>query len=437
MWVRFLPRGHTLADIFPRVMLNSKMSQANQTNKTTTQTYRPLADLLRPNDLAGFIGQDKLVGEQGILRRLLAEDRLPSMILWGPPGSGKTTLAKILSQEIKADFVALSAVAVGLAGLRQVLARAETNRQQGQNTILFLDEIHRWNKAQQDALLPYVENGLIILIGATTENPSFEINSALLSRCQVFVFEALADQDLSVLLDRALDYYVKQDRAFTLSQSARELLLRYSAGDGRAILNWLELAAPLAKQEPLPQLDETKISQIIKYGRLPYDRSGDQHYQMISALHKSLRGSHPDASLYWLARMLESGEDPLYVARRLVRFASEDVGLANSLALNQAVAGFQACQQLGLPECKVILAQVVVYLAKCRKSNDIYRAYEQAAADARISAGEAVPLHLRNAPTKLLAELGFGRDYQYSPDFNYQEHQEYFPEYLRQRRYLS
>jgi len=393
----------------------------------------PLADRMRPQILDEFLGQGHLTATDKLLSKAVAAGELPSLILWGPPGSGKTTLALILSKMTQAEFVRFSAVTEGLKDLRRVIDRARANRLLDKATVLFIDEIHRWNKAQQDALLPHLENGDLILIGATTENPSFEIRSALLSRCRVLVLKQLGADDLLLILRRAL---ADAERGLGKTDVAADeeslrLIAALSGGDARVALNILESATLLGKILTVAMVKEAAQ----KVG-LQYDKDGENHYNIISALHKSLRGSNADAALYWLARMLEAGEDPLYVARRLVRFASEDVGLANSRALEQAVAAFAACQQIGLPECKVHLAQATVYLAKCQKSNALYTAYHQAAEDAARTLNLGVPLHLRNAPTKLMKDLGYGAGYKYSPDFDYQEEQEYFPPELKGRRYL-
>jgi putative ATPase len=394
----------------------------------------PLSDRLRPKDLADFVGQEHLTGEGKLLTQALAAGELPSLILWGPPGTGKTTLALILSKKIAAEFVRFSAVTEGVKDLRRVIDVARNNRLLDKQTILFIDEIHRWNKAQQDALLPHLESGDLILIGATTENPSFEIRSALLSRCRVLVLNHLEGPDLIKILQRALADTDRGlgDKHLQIDQDNLELIANLSGGDARTALNILESAGTLATAIT-PEI----IKEAAQRVSLQYDKGGENHYNIISALHKAMRGSDANASLYWLARMLEAGEDPLYVARRLVRFASEDIGLANSRALEQAVAAYQACHFLGLPECKVHLAQAVVYMAKCAKSNKLYTAYNQAAADALDSLNLPVPLHLRNAPTSLMKDLGYGAGYKYSPDFDYEEKQAYFPDELKGRRYLG
>ena len=421
------------------------------------QKLAPLADRLRPETLADYLGQEEIIGEGKLLRKAIENDSLPSMIFWGPPGTGKTTLARIIAHLTQAEFLQISAVTSGVKDLKEIISHARTNEVEEKKTILFIDEIHRWNKAQQDALLPHVERGTITLIGATTENPSFEVRGALLSRCRVFVLKSLEAGDLSKLIDRALSDKEKGlgGENITIDQDAREALVAMSNGDARTLLNILELAAETTspKQtspQPSPNLGEgdvgdTKereitvdvIKEAFQKSYLLYDKGGEEHYNIISALHKSMRGSDADAALYWLARMLEAGEDPLYIARRLVRFASEDIGLANSQALEQAVAAYQACHFMGMPECNVVLAQAVVYMAKCKKSNELYRAYGQVKKDVETFGNQPVPLHIRNAPTKLMKDLGYGKDYKYSPDFGYNEKQEYLPEKLKGKKYLK
>ena len=389
--------------------------------------FQPLADKLRPRNLKDFLGQEDLIGPGKLLSKAIAADQLPSMIFWGPPGSGKTTLAFIIANQTKADFQKLSAVASGKKDLLVIIKRAGENQRLGLKTILFIDEIHRWNKVQQDALLPYVEQGVLTLIGATTENPSFEVNSALLSRCRVFVLKSLSRSNLIKILKKGV-----KDLKVKISPIVLNQVAEMANGDARTALNILEYAASVSKI-----IKPALVKEAFQKSHLFYDKNGDEHYNIISALHKSMRGSDANAALYWLARQLEAGEDPLYVARRLIRFASEDIGLANSRALEQAVAAYQACHFLGLPECNVILAQAVVYMAKCKKSNDLYKAYSAAVSDVREFGNLPVPLHIRNAPTKLMKDLGYGQGYKYSPDYNYKEHQDYLPEKLKKRKYLK
>ena len=383
------------------------------------QTPQPLAARLRPATLEEFAGQTHLLGEGKVLRRLIESDQVSSMIFWGPPGVGKTTLARIIAARTKAVFIDFSAVTSGIKEIRGVMQQAEENRRFGEKTILFVDEIHRFNKAQQDAFLPFVEKGSIILIGATTENPSFEINSALLSRCKVFVLQALKPEELTALLQRAL----RDPRGFggqkvDLAPDLLELIANFANGDARAALSTLEMVVLNGDLGPdgVTTVTRETLEQCISKKSLLYDKKGEEHYNLISALHKSMRNSDPDAAVYWLARMLEAGEDPLYVARRVVRFASEDVGLADPKALELAVAAYQACHFIGMPECTVHLTQAVVYLSLAPKSNALYTAYESARRDALTQLAEPVPLVIRNAPTRLMRELDYGKGYQYAHD---------------------
>ncbi len=401
-------------------------------------TEKPLAVRMRPETLDEFLGQEELVGKDKLLRQAIESDSLPSMIFWGPPGSGKTTLAYIIAKQTKSEFIKMSAVTSGLKDLREVIEKARINERLQKKTILFIDEIHRWNKSQQDALLPHIENGLIVLIGATTENPSFEIRGPLLSRCRVFVFERLKEEDIFNLLKRALNDKEKGlgKLKIKINKQPLSLIAQLSNGDARVALNILEYVVLSSKGKGMA-ITEELIKEAANKINLLYDKEGEEHYNLISALHKSMRGSDADAALYWLARMVEGGEDPLFIARRLIRFASEDVGLANSRALEQTVAAYQACHFIGYPECNVILAQAVVYLSKCKKSNELYEAYEKAAADVKKYGNLPVPLHLRNASTKLMEDLGYGQGYKYSPKYGYKEKQDYMPSKLGKRKYLK
>lgn len=384
----------------------------------TNDAAQPLAARMRPRTLEEFAGQTHLLGPGKVLRRLIEGDCVSSMIFWGPPGVGKTTLARIIAQRTKAAFIDFSAVTSGIKEIRQVMLKAEENRRFGERTIVFVDEIHRFNKAQQDAFLPFVEKGSIILIGATTENPSFEVNGALLSRCKVFVLQALSVEELTGLLRRALT----DPRGFGKDQvditpEALEAIAVFANGDARSALSTLEMAVLNGETEgDAVRVTKDTLAQCISKKSLLYDKGGEEHYNLISALHKSMRNSDPDAAVYWLARMLEAGEDPLYVARRVVRFASEDVGLADSKALEVAVAAYQACHFLGMPECSVHLTHAVIYMAMAPKSNALYMAYETAKKDALTRLAEPVPLVIRNAPTRLMQQLHYGEGYQYAHD---------------------
>ena len=379
---------------------------------------QPLAARLRPRDLDEFAGQKHLLGPGKVLRRLIENDSVSSMIFWGPPGVGKTTLASIIARRTQAEFVDFSAVTSGIKEIRTVMQQAEDNRRFGKKTIVFVDEIHRFNKAQQDAFLPFVERGSIILIGATTENPSFEVNGALLSRCKVFVLQALKTEELVSLLRRALD----DPRGFgeekvNISPDLLEMIANFANGDARSALSTLEMVVLNGDVEDgVTTVTQETLEQCISKKSLLYDKKGEEHYNLISALHKSMRNSDPDAAVYWLARMLEAGEDPLYVARRVIRFASEDVGMADSKALEVAVAAYQACHFIGMPECSVHLTHAVVYMSLAPKSNALYMAYEHAKKDAATMLAEPVPLVIRNAPTKLMEELEYGKGYQYAHD---------------------
>lgn len=441
----------------------------------------PLADRMRPRNFDEYVGQEEIVGRGKLLRNLVERDELSSFIFWGPPGVGKTTLAQIIAHQSNAHFVMLSAVESGKRDLMKLVKEAK-DRLHGleqQKTILFIDEIHRWNKAQQDALLPHVEKGDIVLIGATTENPSFEIIGPLLSRSRVFILTHLSNADLVQIIDQAL---ADKERGFgnekiKIEIETKELLAQLSGGDARTALNGLELAVASKQLIPHPSLAKRRgersgspslsqerglggampagrqelrvssknvveittddIKEALQRTHLVFDKKGEEFYNLISALHKSMRGSDANASLYWLARMLEGGADPLYIARRVLRFASEDIGMANSEAMVQANTAYDACHKIGYPECSVHLAQAVVYCAKSKKSNLLYTAYGKASRDAKETSHLGVPIHLRNAPTKFMKEIGYGKDYKYNPDYEGDLDQEYLPEELRGRDYLS
>ncbi|XP_028988748.1 ATPase WRNIP1 [Betta splendens] len=431
-------------------------------------TNKPLAETLRPSTLEEYFGQNKVVGQQTLIRTLLDSQEIPSLILWGPPGCGKTTLAHIIASASKkhgaARFVTLSATSASTSDVREVIKQAQNElRLCKRKTILFIDEIHRFNKSQQDTFLPHVECGTVTLIGATTENPSFQVNAALLSRCRVLVLEKLSVEAMGSILDRAVaalgirvlgreSAYVKDEdqtdghgQKIYIEKKALETIAYLCDGDARTGLNSLQLAVQAQVSSNQSKLflqegsshdvlvTEEHIKEGLQRSHILYDKAGEEHYNCISALHKSMRGSHESASLYWLGRMLEGGEDPLYVARRLVRFASEDVGMADPSALPQAVSAFQACHFIGMPECEVILAQCVVYLARAPKSVEVYKAYNNVKACLRNNKGPLppVPLHLRNAPTKLMKQLGYAKGYKYNPNFSGAVEQEYLPDELR------
>lgn len=392
------------------------MSEPSLFSNTIPQ---PLAARLRPETLEEYVGQTHLVGKNGILRRLIENDSISSMIFWGPPGVGKTTLAQIIAHTTRSRFIEFSAVTSGIKEIREVMKQADTSSQYGQRTIVFVDEIHRFNKAQQDAFLPFVEKGSIILIGATTENPSFEINSALLSRCKVFVLKALTAEDIQSLLKRALT----SPKGFggqriVIADDLLAAIAEFANGDARTALSTLEMAV-LNGEEVNGTTTVTKeiVEQCTSRKSLLYDKHGEEHYNLISALHKSMRNSDPDAAVYWLARMLESGEDPIYIARRVTRFAAEDIGLADPRALEIAVAAFTACRLIGVPECNVHLTEAVIYMALAPKSNAMETAYLTARKDALEHLSEPVPLVIRNAPTSLMKDIGYGKGYQYAHDY--------------------
>lgn len=422
-------------------------------NKTYPQS--PLADRMRPRDFSEFFGQEEIVGKGKLLRKLIDNDEMSSLIFWGPPGVGKTTLAEIIANATKSHFVVLSGVEAGKADLRKVIeeAKQRSNGLEQQRTILFIDEIHRWNKAQQDALLPVVEKGDVVLIGATTENPSFEIIGPLLSRSRVFILKSLPEESLIKIIDQALvdkerglgEYKVKIDK------KVKKLLAELAGGDARTAINGLELAFkaknPLVPAGTVPlkkgngqvvvKIDSDDIKEALQRTHLVFDNKGEEFYNLISALHKSMRGSDANASLYWLARMLEGGADPLYIARRVLRFACEDIGMANSQALVQVSTAYDACHKIGMPECTVHLAQAVVYCALSKKSNVLYRAYEEAAMDARNTSELGVPIHLRNAPTEFMKDIGYGKDYKYNPDIEGEAEQDYLPKELKNKDYFK
>ena len=389
-----------------------------QNSLFTEKTNAPLADRMRPESLDEYVGQQHLIGENKVLRKMIERDEVQSMIFWGPPGVGKTTLAQIIAKTTKSLYITFSAVNSGIKEIKEIMNKAEDNRQRGQKTIIFVDEIHRFNKAQQDAFLPYVERGSITLIGATTEDPSFEINSALLSRCKVFVLKGLETSDLVTLLKNAIiSPKGLGDWNITIDDNLIELIARYANGDARTALNTLEMAVLNGDGEGLNSIvTKDTIEQVLSHKSLLYDKNGEEHYNLISALHKSMRNSDADAAVYWLARMLEAGEDPLYVARRIVRFASEDVGMADSRALEIAVAAYQACTFLGMPECNVHLTHAVVFCSLAPKSNALEVAYNTAKEDAIKMIDEPVPLHIRNAETSLMKDLGYGKGYIYAHD---------------------
>lgn len=398
----------------------------------------PLASRLRPTDLDEFVGQEHLLGSGKMLRQLIERDQITSMIFWGPPGVGKTTLASIIAGKTNAEFINFSAVTSGIKEIKEVMNRAESARRMGIRTVLFVDEIHRFNKAQQDAFLPFVEKGSIVLIGATTENPSFEVNAALLSRCRVFVLKKLETTDLERLIGNALKNPAGfGNQKIFITKEQIKAVAEFADGDARTALNTLEMAVTNGEisAEGITITDDGLV-QCISRKSLLYDKKGEEHYNIISALHKSMRNSDPDAAIYWMMRMLEGGENPLYIARRLIRFASEDVGMADSHALQVAVAAYQACHFLGMPECDVHLTHAVTYLSLAPKSNSLYQACEKCKEDVKNLPAEPVPLQLRNAPTKLMKELEYGKGYQYAHDTKEKlTHMQCMPEALKDRKY--
>ncbi len=429
----------------------SSQSSAREANRASSGLFSPpksaipLAERVRPQKFEEFIGQEHLVGENGTLRKMIDSGNIRSMILWGPPGTGKTTLARLIAGKLQADFFQINAVSSGVQELREIISTARRSLEIGRRTILFIDEIHRFNKAQQDALLESVENGSVILIGATTENPSFEVISPLLSRSQVYVLETLGEEDLTRILRQTVgqDEVIgkirdKSGETALIQPDAEEELVRLSGGDARVMLNALEVALDLAQKKSPLQITRDVVREAYQIRHYKYDRTGEEHYNSISAFIKSVRGSDPDAAVYYLARMLEAGEDPKFIARRLIILASEDIGNAEPYALTLATACFTAVDYVGMPEARIILAQATTYLASCPKSNASYISIERATADVSEKPYLPVPLHLRNAPTKLMKELGYHKDYKYAHDFgDHFVEQQYLPDVIKDRIYYE
>jgi putative ATPase len=415
----------------------SKLEQVNQPLFKPPKYAIPLAERVRPKKLDEFIGQEHLVGKDGLIHKMIQSGTLPAMILWGPPGTGKTTLARLLAGSLKADFIQINAISSGVKELREIVDRAQKSLEIGTKTILFIDEIHRFNKAQQAALLKSVEEGTIIIIGATTENPSFEVISPLLSRCQVYTLDPLTGDDLEKILKRALDMD-ELIKGVSLAEDAKEELIRLSGGDARVMLNAFEISFNLSKGQTPIKIDKSKVREAYQTQHYKYDQSGEEHYNTISAFIKSVRGSDPDAAVYYLARMLEAGEDPKFIARRLIILASEDIGNAEPYALTLATSCFTAVHYVGIPEANLILSQATTFLASCPKSNSSTIAISKAMSDVEERPYIPIPIHLRNAPTKLMKDLGYGKGYKYS--HNYEDHfveQGYLPDELKGRIYYD